>query len=182
MKMFKKLMAVVLTGALAASMLTGCALTNKLAKDAMIKQLNNATNSQQGDSFKGYENNSTMDSAANKVVSNTKSNKTGDAQKAALVELAKKNTLQAKETYTSGSKKYEYQYIVVKLPSDKTNSGKWTEIGNTLLNTSAFAKDTAYVKSSNKKVQVGMSDPFDAKVSDKTESYVVITVQTAEEK
>ena len=40
MKMFKKLMAVVLTGALAVSMLTGCALGDAAASKALEKALN----------------------------------------------------------------------------------------------------------------------------------------------
>ena len=40
MKMFKKLMAVVLTGALAVSMLTGCAMGDAMAESAMKSELN----------------------------------------------------------------------------------------------------------------------------------------------
>ena len=40
MKMFKKIMAVVLTGALAVSMLTGCALGDAVAESAMKSELN----------------------------------------------------------------------------------------------------------------------------------------------
>lgn len=40
MKMFKKIMAVVLTGAIAATMLTGCALGDAMAESAMKSELN----------------------------------------------------------------------------------------------------------------------------------------------
>lgn len=40
MKMFKKIMAVVLTGAMAATMLTGCALGDAMAESAMKSELN----------------------------------------------------------------------------------------------------------------------------------------------
>lgn len=179
MKMVKKLLAVVLTGVMAVSMLTGCALSDKLAEDALIKMLNKSVAT--SDTFKGYEKNDKMDSAANKILKDTKTGKTGDALKSALTTLAGKSTLTAVSAgYETNGKKYAYSYIVVKVPSGKTSTANWGEAVNSLLAQRGF-KAPAYVKDSNKKAQIGISDSFEATVGGKKNDYVIVTIQTAAE-
>ena len=178
MKMAKKLLAVVLTGVMAVSMLTGCALSDKLAEDALIKMLNKSVTT--SDTFKGYEKNDKMDSAANKILKETKTGKTGEQLKNALTTLAGKSTLTAGSDYETNGKKYANSYIVVKVPSGKTTTANWGEAVNSLLAQSGF-KTPAYVKDSNKKAQIGISDSFEATVGDKKNDYVVVTIQTAVE-
>ena len=180
MKMAKKLLALVLTGVMALSMLTGCALSDKLAEDALIKMLNKSVTT--SDAFKGYEKNDKMDSAANKVLKDEKAGKTGDELKNALTALAgKNNSLNVVAAgYTTNGKKYAFSYIVVKVPSGKTSTANWGEAVNSLLAQSGF-KTPAYVKDSNKKAQIGISDSFEATVGGKKNDYVVVTIQTAAE-
>ena len=177
MKMAKKLLALVLTGVMAVSMLTGCALSDKLAEDALVKMLNKSVTT--SDTFKGYEKNDKMDSAANKLLKDTKNGKKDDALKTALTTLAGTSTLTAASTqYETNGKKYAYSYIVVKVPSGKTTTANWGEAVNSLLTQNGF-KTPAYVKDSNKKAQIGISDSFEATVSGKKNDYVIVTIQTA---
>ena len=179
MKMAKKLLALVLTGVMALSMLTGCALSDKLAEDALVKMLNKSVTT--SDTFKGYEKNDKMDSAANKLLKDTKSGKKDDALKTALTTLAGTSTLtNVPAGYVTNGKKYAYSYIVVKVPSGKTTTANWGEAVNSLLGETGF-KTPAYVKDSNKKAQIGISDSFEATVGGKKNDYVVVTIQTAAE-
>ena len=178
MKMAKKLLAVVLTGVMAVSMLTGCAMGDKLAEKALVKMLNKSVATTVD--FKGYEQNDKMDSAANKILKDTKSGKTGDELKNALTTLAGKSTLTAGSDYVTNGKKYANSYIVVKVPSGKTSTANWGEAVNSLLAQNGF-KTPGYVKDSNKKAQIGISDSFEATVGDKKNDYVVVTIQTLAE-
>ena len=179
MKMAKKLLAVVLTGVMALSMLTGCALGDKLAEDALVKMLNKSVAT--STDFKGYEQNDKMDSAANKILKDTKTGKTGEQLKTALTTLAGTSTLtNVSAGYVTNGKKYAFSYIVVKVPSGKTSTANWGEAVNSLLAQSGF-KTPAYVKDSNKKAQIGISDSFEATVGDKKNDYVIVTIQTAAE-
>ena len=179
MKMAKKLLALVLTGVMAVSMLTGCALSDKLAEDALVKMLNKSVTT--SDTFKGYEKNDKMDSAANKLLKDTKNGKKDDALKTALTTLAGTSTLTAASTqYETNGKEYAYSYIVVKVPSGKTTTANWGEAVNSLLTQNGFKAPT-YVKDSNKKAQIGISDSFEATVSGKKNDYVIVTIQTAAE-
>lgn len=178
MKMAKKLLAVVLTGVMAVSMLTGCAMGDKLAEKALVKMLNKSVATT--DDFKGYEQNDKMDSAANKILKETKKDKSGDQLTAALTTLAGKSTLTAGSDYVTNGKKYENKYIVVKVPSGKTTTANWGEAVNSLLAETGF-KTPTYVKPSNKKAQIGISDSFEATVGGKKNDYVVVTIQTAAE-
>ena len=178
MKMAKKLLAVVLTGVMAVSMLTGCAMGDKLAEKALVKMLNKSVAT--STDFKGYEQNDKMDSAANKVLKDEKTGKSGEQLQNALTALAgKNNSLNAVAAgYTTNGKKYAFSYIVVKVPSGKTGTANWGEAVNGLLSVDGF-KTPAYKKDSNKKAQIGISDSFEATVGGKKNDYVVVTIQTA---
>lgn len=115
MKMFKKLMAVVLTGALAVSMLTGCSLSEVAKAKALEKALNSG-NAQGETKVVKYDHENGLDSKAEKVYEDVfKKDKT---QIVASTEL---------KTITVGSN--VYAYYVIKAPSDASDlkkSGEWS--------------------------------------------------------
>ena len=115
MKMFKKLMAVVLTGALAVSMLTGCSLSEMAKAKALEKALNSG-NAQGETKVVKYDHENGLDSKAEKVYEDVfKKDKT---QIVASTDL---------KTITVGSN--VYAYYVIKAPSDASDlkkSGEWS--------------------------------------------------------
>ena len=115
MKMFKKLMAVVLTGALAVSMLTGCSLSEMAQAKALEKALNSG-NAQGETKVVKYDHENGLDSKAEKVYEDVfKKDKT---QIVASTEL---------KTITVGGN--VYAYYVIKAPSDASDlkkSGEWS--------------------------------------------------------
>lgn len=123
MKMFKKLMAVVLTGALAVSMLTGCSLSEMAKAKALEKALNSG-NAQGATKVVKYDHENGLDSKAEKVYEDVfKKDKT---QIVASTEL---------KTITVGGN--VYAYYVIKAPSDASDlkkSGEWSanELHNAL--------------------------------------------------
>lgn len=113
MKMFKKLMAVVLTGALAVSMLTGCSLSEMAKAKALEKALNSG-NAQGETKVVKYDHENGLDSKAEKVYEDVfKKDKT---QIVASTEL---------KTITVGSN--VYAYYVIKAPSDASDLKKFGE-------------------------------------------------------
>ena len=126
MKMFKKIMAVVLTGALAASMLTGCALGDAMAESAMKSELNRLGKANKIETTyeKGEKANDTakydLKAALNKTVETVK----------ALDDGATKPTVTAVEavkTTTAGAVAY-----VREIPSSAKKASKWTKVAEDL--------------------------------------------------
>lgn len=113
--MFKKLMAVVLTGALAVSMLTGCSLSEVAKAKALEKALNSG-NAQGETKVVKYDHENGLDSKAEKVYEDVfKKDKTQIVASTAL------------KTITVGSN--VYAYYVIKAPSDASDlkkSGEWS--------------------------------------------------------
>lgn len=115
MKMFKKLMAVVLTGALAVSMLTGCSLSEMAKANALEKALNSG-NAQGETKLVKYDHENGLDGKAEKVYEDVfKKDKTK------IVASTKLETIKVGESV--------YAYYVVKAPSDASDlkkSGEWS--------------------------------------------------------
>lgn len=115
--MFKKLMAVVLTGALAVSMLTGCSLSEMAKAKALEKALNSG-NAQGSTKTVEYDHKTDLDSKAQKVYEEVfNSDKTKIAASKNLTKFTPKNS-----TTT-------YAYVVVEAPSkaaDLKKSGEWS--------------------------------------------------------
>ena len=115
MKMFKKLMAVVLTGALAVSMLTGCSLSEMAKANALEKALNSG-NAQGETKVVKYDHENGLDGKAEKVYEDVfKKDKTQ------IVASTKLETIKVGESV--------YAYYVVKAPSDASDlkkSGEWS--------------------------------------------------------
>ena len=131
MKMAKKLLAVVLTGVMALSMLTGCAMSDRAAANALEKALN-GNNTQQ----------------TQKVVYNYDDGLKKKAEKAfesfGADDAARKGQLSAKAQLTTltyikvGTK--DYAYIVIKAPktSDDSHAENWsaTKVHSAIYDTS----------------------------------------------
>lgn len=113
--MFKKLMAVVLTGALAVSMLTGCSLSEVAKAKALEKALNSG-NAQGETKVVKYDHENGLDGKAEKVYEDVfKKDKTK------IVASTKLETIKVGESV--------YAYYVVKAPSDASDlkkSGEWS--------------------------------------------------------
>lgn len=113
MKMFKKLMAVVLTGALAVSMLTGCALGDAAASKALEKALN-AKGTQETVTV-DYNHKSGLDDKAEKIWKDTdKMNRTAPTSLSAF---------DTKE-YTFGTSKY-IAYVAEQPEDSKSDKASW---------------------------------------------------------
>ena len=120
MKMAKKLLALVLTGVMAMSMLTGCALSDKVKAEAIEDALN--SKGVQGTVDVTYKYNKDLNDEAEKVWTDaTLMNKTVSAEKTTLTKAV------------FGTK--NYGYVVVEVPEDAKKNLSWV--------TSAEKIDTA---------------------------------------
>lgn len=113
--MFKKLMAVVLTGALAVSMLTGCSLSEMAKAKALEKALNSG-NAQGETKVVKYDHENGLDSKAEKVYEEVfKKDKTKIEASTELKTITDVGNV--------------YAYYVIKAPSDASDlkkSGEWS--------------------------------------------------------
>ena len=119
MKMAKKLLAVVLAGVMAVSMLTGCALSDKVTSEALEKALNKEQ--VQGTVDIDYKYDNDLNKKASKIWETELKDKTFTAPSANLIKV------------TVNSK--DYLYYVVERPEDYKTFGGWI--------TAAKALDTA---------------------------------------
>ena len=113
--MFKKIMAVVLTGALAVSMLTGCSMSEMAKAKALEKALNSG-NAQSETKVVKYDHENGLDSKAEKVYE--------DVFKKDKTQIVASTKL---ETITVGQN--VYAYYVIKAPSDASDlkkPGEWS--------------------------------------------------------
>ena len=119
MKMAKKLLAVVLAGVMAVSMLTGCALSDKVTSEALEKALNKEQ--VQGTVDIDYKYDNGLNKEASKVWENEMENKDFTLSNNSLTKV----TVDSKD----------YLYYVVERPEDYKTFGGWI--------TAAKALDTA---------------------------------------
>ena len=119
MKMAKKLLALVLTGVMAVSMLTGCALSDKVTSEALEKALNKEQ--VQGTVDIDYKYDNGLNKQASKVWENEMKNKDFTLSNNSLTKV----TVDSKD----------YLYYVVERPEDYKTFGGWI--------TAAKALDTA---------------------------------------
>ena len=158
MKMFKKLMAVVLTAVMAVSMLTGCALGDAAKQNALIKALNS-------DSVKSkYTYNSAdYESAAHYVWKN----KLGEGK------TVTKN-MAAIATY----KETNYVYYVVETPESAKKAVNWAAEAKKIdLVMSAQAEKTGDKKD---KIKLDVAfESYKADGADKTTYYAIVIAKKA---
>ena len=119
MKMAKKILALVLTGVMAVSMLTGCALSDKVTSEALEKALNKEQ--VQGTVDIDYKYDNGLNKKASKVWENEMKNKDFTLSNNSLTKV----TVDSKD----------YLYYVVERPEDYKTFGGWI--------TAAKALDTA---------------------------------------
>ena len=119
MKMAKKLLALVLTGVMAVSMLTGCALSDSAAANALEKALNSTNTQPTQKVVYNYDND--LDKKAEKAFNSLGNDDA--ARKNQLATAANKTAL----TYIKVGQK-DYAYIVIKAPktSDDSHAENWT--------------------------------------------------------
>ena len=119
MKMAKKLLAVVLTGVMAVSMLTGCALSDRAAANALEKALNSTNTQPTQKVVYNYDND--LDKKAEKAFDSLGNDDA--ARKNQLATAANKTDL----TYIKVGQK-DYAYIVIEAPktSDDSHAENWT--------------------------------------------------------
>ena len=119
MKMAKKLLALVLTGVMAVSMLTGCALSDRAAANALEKALNSTNTQPTQKVVYNYDND--LDKKAEKAFNSLGNDDA--ARKTALTTAAQKTVL----TYIKVGQK-DYAYIVIEAPktSDDSHAENWT--------------------------------------------------------
>ena len=109
MKMAKKLLALVLTGVMAVSMLTGCALSDKVTSEALEKALNKEQ--VQGTVDIDYKYDNGLNKKASKVWENEMKNKNFTLSNNSLTKV----TVDSKD----------YLYYVVERPEDYKTFGGW---------------------------------------------------------
>ena len=119
MKMAKKLLALVLTGVMAVSMLTGCALSDRAAANALEKALNSTSTQPTQKVVYNYDND--LDKKAEKAFNSLGTDDA--ARKNQLATAANKPAL----TYIKVGQK-DYAYIVIGAPktSDDSHAENWT--------------------------------------------------------
>ena len=119
MKMAKKLLAVVLTGVMAVSMLTGCALSDRAAANALEKALNSTNTQPTQKVVYNYDND--LDKKAEKAFDSLGNDDA--ARKNQLATAANKTDL----TYIKVGEKH-YAYFVISAPktSEDSHAENWT--------------------------------------------------------
>ena len=126
MKMAKKLLAVVLTGVMAVSMLTGCALSDKVKAEALEDALNSAqvksaaeTAGQTVEANTKYDYKSDLNNVAGKAWNNDNGMKAGKADQFATKYVDKL------VAYDNGTNKY-FTYVVDVTDVKTSKKGEWT--------------------------------------------------------
>ena len=184
MKMAKKLLALVLTGVMAVSMLTGCALSDRAAANALEKALNSTNTQPTQEVVYNYDND--LDKKAEKAFNSLGNDDA--ARKNQLATAANETAL----TYIKVGQK-DYAYIVIKAPktSDDSHAENWTVsklhgtngvIYDTVLKTVTDDGSTYTVKNAEKntsatkaKVNFGVKLVNDGK--DSKSYYAVVVVE-----
>ena len=181
MKMAKKLLALVLTGVMAVSMLTGCALSDKVTSEALEKALNKEQVQGTVDVDYKYEND--LNGKASKIWENEMKDKSFTLSTKALRQATVNNKT--------------YLYFVVERPEDYKTFGGWITAAQDLdkaVEMQGIAKTVSYasvvkVLDSNKsttstKAKVNFGVHYDSKKGtdgkgSKTVNYVVVVFEVA---
>lgn len=180
MKMAKKLLAVVLTGVMALSMLTGCALSDKVKAEALEKALN--SDAAQGTVDVDYKYDSKLNDEAHKIWTTpaTTTNKM----------LGKKipATLPAGLTkVTIGEKDYAYFILTAPEKKDAKDKLEWVteakkfdaKVAINGIHTTAVGMVKNYASSTtgNKKVKFGVEFVDYGEKGDKKVDYAIVVVE-----
>ena len=180
MKMAKKLLALVLTGVMAVSMLTGCALSDKVTSEALEKALNKEQVQGTVDVDYKYEND--LNGKASKIWENEMKDKSF--------------TLSAKTLSQATVNNKTYLYFVVERPEDYKTFGGWITAAQDLdkavetqgiaktVNSSAVKVLDSSKSTTSTKAKVNFGVHYDSKKGtdgkgSKTVNYVVVVFEVA---
>ena len=177
MKMAKKLLAVVLAGVMAVSMLTGCALSDKVKANALedalnMKQVQGKNDTQELDIK--YDHKSSMDSKAEKLWTLT----APDTNNSVALNKTPDVTSNLKPAKIGGK---DYFYWMVEAPknADAKKTAEWVKKAEALhakVNVSTDVKKDAISGKTTKKVEFGTA--FVSKtVSGTTTNYVIVVFE-----
>ena len=177
MKMAKKLLAVVLAGVMAVSMLTGCALSDKVKANALedalnMKQVQGKNDTQELDIK--YDHKSSMDSKAEKLWTLT----APDTNNSVALNKTPDVTSDLKPAKIGGK---DYFYWMVEAPknADAKKTAEWVKKAEALhakVNVSTDVKKDAISGKTTKKVEFGTA--FVSKtVSGTTTNYVIVVFE-----
>ena len=178
MKMAKKLLALVLTGVMAMSMLTGCALSDKVKAEAIEDALN--SNGVQGDKITvTYKYNKDLNDEAEKVWTDS-------------TLMDKKVSAEVKTLTKAEISSKNYGYLVVKVPEDAKKNLSWVNSAKAV-NTALTSKiDTWENKDTTgkiknyaaqnadpaSKVKFGVKFIDNGEKDDKKVEYVIVVFET----
>ncbi len=178
MKMAKKLLAVVLTGVMALSMLTGCALSDKAKAEAIEDALN--SNGVQGDKITvTYKYNKDLNDEAEKVWTDS-------------TLMNKKVTAEVKTLTKAKISSKNYGYLVVKVPEDAKKNLSWVNSAKAV-NTALTSKIDTYENKDTtgkiknyaaqnadpaSKVKFGVKFIDNGEKGDKKVEYVIVVFET----
>ena len=177
MKLAKKLLALVLTGVMAVSMLTGCALSDKVKANALedalnMKQVQNKTDKQELDIK--YDHKSSMDSKAEKLWTLTAT----DANNSVALNKTPGVTSDLTAAKINGKDCF---YWMVEAPknAEAKKTAEWVKKAETLhakVNASTDVKKDAISGKTTKKVEFGTA--FVSKtVGGTTTNYVIVVFE-----
>lgn len=167
MKMAKKLLAVVLTGVMAVSMLTGCALSDKIKENALVDALNYEGKKVNLKYEEGTKANDTAKTGLTEAIT---------AAKNKVKALADTSTATDVEAVTVTTDPAGFTVVVKKIPSKATKQDSWSKIATDLHTTLNAA---AHKGGSNNDTIVVNIDFISKKVADgskKVEKDFVIVV------
>ena len=159
MKMFKKLMAVVLTAVMAVSMLTGCALNDAAKQNALINALNS-------DSVKSKYTYSSADyeSAAKHAWKN---------------ELGEGKTVVTGKITNVEYKGKKYVCYVVETPDSAKKAVNWAADAKNIDNSMSVLAEKTGDKQDKIKIDVAFEN-YKAKDAEKTTHYAIVIAKAAE--
>ncbi len=176
MKMAKKLLALVLTGVMAVSMLTGCALSDKVTSEALEKALNKEQ--VQGTVDIDYKYDNDLNKKASKIWETELKDKSFTAPSTNLIKVTVNNK--------------DYLYYVVERPEDYKTFGGWitaakaldTAVGTPAKTVSGFEVKVLDSSKSGTKAKVNFGVHYDSKKGTdgngtKNVNYVVVVFEVA---
>ena len=177
MKMAKKLLALVLTGVMAVSMLTGCALSDKVKANALEDALNMKQVQGKQDSEElaiKYEHKSSLDSKAEDLWTR----KATDANNDPVLNKTPNVTTDLTTAKING-KNYVYWMVVAPKNADAKKTAEWVKKAEALhnkVNASTDVKKNDITNKSTKKVEFGTA--FVSKTDNNvTTNYVIVVFE-----
>ena len=182
MKMFKKLMAVALTAVMAVSMLTGCALSDKVTSEALEKALNKEQVQGTVDIDYKYDNDlNNENTQTDYKYSSANYESTGKKIWQNELDEGKKivaTTLDTLKTYKNGET--NYVYVVVKVPEDAKKVASWSASTAGTVHKELLNKVKTSGNGTKKNVDIDVYfDDYKAEGAEKSTHYAIVIAKAA---